>query len=87
MEKSNNSGKVVSALLVGAVIGGAIGAALGILFAPEKGSITRKRLLASGGDLTDSIKGKFNELVEEVTGEVGIVKERMSQLVESGTAK
>jgi gas vesicle protein len=52
MEKSINSGKIVSALLLGAAIGGTIGAALGILFAPEKGSELRKKLSASGDDLT-----------------------------------
>ncbi|HEX7413144.1 MAG TPA: YtxH domain-containing protein, partial [Bacteroidia bacterium] len=51
MEKSNNTGKLIGALLVGAAIGGA----LGILFAPHKGSETRKRILAQGEDLTDGM--------------------------------
>jgi gas vesicle protein len=61
MEKpENNNGKLIGALLVGAAIGGA----LGILFAPNKGSETRKKLAAKGEDLTDSIKEKFSELTE-----------------------
>ncbi len=61
MEKSNNNnGKLVGALLVGAAIGGI----LGVLFAPNKGSETRKKLVAKGGDLSDSIKEKINSMVD-----------------------
>lgn len=71
MEKSsNNNGKLVGALLVGAAIGGA----LGILFAPDKGSETRKKLIAKGGDLTDSIKNNLGELVDKGKREVESMK-------------
>jgi hypothetical protein len=56
MEKSNNTSKLVGAVLVGAVIGGA----LGVLFAPDKGSVTRKKLMSKGEDLKDSISEKIN---------------------------
>jgi len=41
MESSNSKGKVIATLLVGAFVG----AALGVLFAPDKGSNTRCRLM------------------------------------------
>ena len=87
MEKSYNTGKVVGVLLIGAVIGGTVGAVLGILFAPERGRVMRKKLLANGGDFADSPKGKFNEFVEEVKGEAGTVKERVNQFVENGDTR
>ena len=47
-----------SKVLVGLLVGLAAGAALGLLFAPEKGSETRDRLSQSLKDLGDSIKDK-----------------------------
>ncbi|WP_316816840.1 YtxH domain-containing protein [Pedobacter nyackensis] len=47
-----------SKVLVGLLAGLAAGAALGLLFAPEKGSETRDRLSQSLKDLGDSIKDK-----------------------------
>lgn len=57
-----DSGKVVLALLAGA----AAGAALGILFAPAKGSETRKELTGKGAELKESIMEKFNEFLDDI---------------------
>lgn len=53
----NDNTKVVAALLAGL----AAGAALGILFAPEKGSETRDKINDSIKDLGDAIKEKSSE--------------------------
>jgi gas vesicle protein len=87
MEKSENTGKIVGALLLGAVIGGTLGAALGILFAPEKGKVIRKRLLATGNELTGALKGKLTEFAEEVKHEIGTVKDGVNQFVENRATK
>ncbi len=47
-----------SKVLIGLLAGLAAGAALGLLFAPEKGTETRDRLSQSLKDLGDSIKDK-----------------------------
>ncbi len=62
MENSNDTGKLVGALLIGTVIGGA----LGVLFAPHKGSEIRKKISGRSDDITDSMKNKFNDFVDEV---------------------
>lgn len=81
MENStSNTGKVLGALLVGAVIGGVIG----VLFAPDKGSETRKRLLAKGNDLTGSIKDKFNNLMDDAGRGVEATKQKARETMDSG---
>lgn len=74
MENSNNTGLIIGSLVVGALIGGA----LGVLFAPDKGSETRKKIAGSAGDLTDSIKQKFNSLVNDVKHEFETEKTNVS---------
>ena len=59
MEDSNNTGKIIGALLVGVAIGGL----LGVLFAPDKGSVTRKKLLSKGEDLKDVVTEKLSGLM------------------------
>jgi gas vesicle protein len=85
MENSNNTGKVIGALLIGAVVGGTIGAALGILFAPEKGSDTRKKLIDSGADLTGAVKTKLKTLVGEVKREAASVKGSVDEFITNGS--
>lgn len=72
MENLNNSGKLIGALLLGAAIGGI----LGVLFAPDKGSETRKKIIGKSDDLTDAIKDKFNALVDNFKSEVDMVKDK-----------
>jgi gas vesicle protein len=57
------SGKTAAGVLLGV----GVGALLGILFAPEKGSKTRKRIMDKGQDYADDLKGKFDELYQDVS--------------------
>jgi len=58
----NNTSKILTALIVGA----AVGAVLGILYAPDKGSETRKKVNEEGKKMSDAIKNKFNEVKEKM---------------------
>ena len=53
-------------VLTGVLAGAAIGAVLGILFAPDKGENTRTKISKKGSDIMDSITQKFNMLKKEV---------------------
>jgi gas vesicle protein len=53
----NNTSKILAAFAVGA----AAGALLGILFAPDKGSETRRKINEEGKKMSDAVKNKFNE--------------------------
>ena len=69
LNRKSNIMKLEKALL-GVLIGVAAGAALGLLFAPYRGSETRKKLLSKGGDLANSLNDrvvdKFNELLSAI---------------------
>ncbi len=62
MEHSNNNGKLIGALLIGALVG----AAAGILFAPEKGDKLRGKIASGARDLADEIKSRVEAEVNNL---------------------
>jgi gas vesicle protein len=74
-------------MLLGVLGGIAAGALLGILFAPEKGSKTRRRISEKGGDFADTVKGKLNELLGVITEKFDQVKEETRDLTGQNKAR
>lgn len=58
-----STGKV----LLGVLAGVAAGALLGILFAPDKGASTRKKILDKGDAYADDLEEKFNDFIESIS--------------------
>jgi gas vesicle protein len=56
-----------SKVLLGVIAGAGIGALLGMLYAPEKGSKMRRNLKYKKDDITDSLRDKFEEFVDVYT--------------------
>ncbi|MDB5284383.1 MAG: hypothetical protein JWO06_3458 [Bacteroidota bacterium] len=78
-----SSGKV----LLGVLAGVAVGATLGILFAPDKGSNTRKKISRKGDDYAEELQDKFNEFIENVTRQFEAAKEEATQMAKNGKNK
>ena len=58
--------------LLGIVAGIAAGAVLGVLFAPEKGSRTRRGIARKGEDLADALNDKIDEKFEDLVDAIAI---------------
>ncbi|MDP2058489.1 MAG: YtxH domain-containing protein [Flavobacteriaceae bacterium] len=77
------SGKV----LLGVLAGVATGAVLGILFAPDKGSSTRKKISKKSDEYAEELSDKFNEFMETISDKFETVREEAVRLVEKGKHK
>ena len=75
-----SSGKVLASVLAGA----AAGAILGILFAPDKGTETRRKIAEKGAGLADSVKSKVSEYSDVISEKYDSVKEKITGAVSEG---
>lgn len=57
-------------IVLGVIGGIAAGALLGVLFAPEKGKETRRKILSKTNDYAEGLKGKYDTLLESITQNV-----------------
>jgi len=58
-----STGKVI----LGVVAGAAVGALVGILYAPARGSVTRRSIYRKGEHEVDGLKDKFSDFVDSIT--------------------
>lgn len=77
---SSNTGNIIVALLAGAVVG----AGIGILLAPDKGSVTLQKLKDNLGKGTDNLLDKYHELAHLLHRKGEDVGEFLDQAISSG---
>lgn len=68
-----NAGKFLTGLLSGA----AVGAAIGLLFAPKKGTVTRRKLTETSDNYIKGAKSKFNDFADTLNEKVESVKDKI----------
>lgn len=76
---SKNSGNTLFALVTGV----AVGAVLGVLFAPEEGKETRKKLKKSFGEASENFKNKFDETADNVREKSKHFKKSLEENIDS----
>ncbi|MCK9271120.1 MAG: YtxH domain-containing protein [Bacteroidales bacterium] len=74
----NSTGSFIFGLLSGA----ALGAALGILYAPDKGDVTRDKFIKKANDLKENFDDKFDDLKDYVNEALGDMKTRLADVKE-----
>ena len=74
-------------VLLGILGGVAVGAALGILFAPAKGSETRKKIADKGNDLKDNFKDSLSKLTDKISKSVEGFKDDAEELIADAEQK
>lgn len=75
-----STGKVV----LGALAGLAVGAIAGILFAPDKGSKTRKKIKDKSNDYMDDLKSKFDDFSDAISDKFESAKKEAEHLAKNG---
>lgn len=73
-----DTGKV----LIGILAGVAAGALLGVLFAPQRGAVTRRKICREGENLSNDLKEKFEEIIDTVTEKFNKVKKDVTDFAE-----
>ena len=70
-------------LLLGVLGGVAAGALLGILFAPDKGSNTRKKIVTKGEEYAEGLQEKFDEFLQSFSEKFDKMKEEYAEFVKA----
>ena len=74
-------------VIVGVLGGLAVGALLGVLFAPDTGSNTRRKIAQQGTDLTDNLKGSFTDFIASVEDQYSNFTSNAEEVIEDGKSK
>ena len=74
-------------IILGVLGGVAVGALLGVLFAPEKGSKTRQKIADKSNDYADDLKDKLDVLLGTMTKKYENIWQEGENLIAQGKSK
>ena len=74
-------------IILGVLGGVAVGALLGVLFAPEKGDKTRKKIIDKSNDYADELKDKLDTLLGTVNQKYEKICKGGESLIAEGKSK
>lgn len=74
-------------IILGVLGGVAVGALLGVLFAPEKGDKTRRKIMDKSNDYADELKDKLDTLLGSITQKYEKIWSEGENLIGQGEAK
>lgn len=74
-------------IIVGILAGVAVGAAIGILFSPDKGVNTRQKISKKGEDLMHDLEEGFGDLYDSISKKYGAAAKEVGKAVEKGKNK
>jgi len=76
-----------SNVVLGVIGGLAAGAILGVLFAPDKGENTRRKIAKKSSDLKDTVKSSFNDFLTSVEDQYHNIVSKTEDVVEEGKSR
>ncbi len=77
----------MSKVMLGFVVGAAVGAVAGILFAPDSGSHTRQKIADKAGEIKDSVSNSVGSLVGSAKDAFSDLKHEAENLGDHAKAK
>lgn len=77
-----STGKLLQSILVGA----AAGALAAILFAPDKGSQTRKKIAQKSNELGEDLKSKFNDMTDSLKEKYESISKEATEILKKEKA-
>lgn len=72
-----------SRVVLGILAGAAAGALIGVLFAPDKGENTRKKIRKQGEDFVDGMKERADQIKGQVKGQMVKAVDRVADAIHS----